>query len=49
MIFKLASEIGNFTIDARSSPMLFDALVQAAKMVNIGTLFMVTFTICLGS
>lgn len=34
-IFILSLKIGNFTVDTRSSPMLFDIIVQAGKMVNI--------------
>jgi hypothetical protein len=28
-------QIGNYTVDVRASPMLFDAIVEAAKMVTI--------------
>jgi hypothetical protein len=28
-------QIGNYTVDVKASPMLFDAIVEAAKLVSI--------------
>jgi hypothetical protein len=34
IIFLFIFETGNYTVDIASSPMLFDVIVEAAKMVS---------------